>query len=190
MTFGQKLKQFRKRFGLSQEQLASTISVSRQAITKWERDDGLPDISNLQSISKIFNVTVDYLLSENNLPALSMRVVLDKDKYKNKLSMYKDVLKEYYPSPCEIYVLSRSKKLNAVELLLDTFIVPEIGPVSTADALSDLSVYYLVINNNLKLLVNIKDYVLEVIQLPSDINVKKFKYEKNVFRNCGLLKID
>ena len=119
-----------------------------------------------------------------------MRVVLDKDKYKNKLSMYKEVLKEYYPSPCEIYVLSRSKKLNAAELLLDTFIVLEIGPVSTADALSDLSVYYLVINNNLKLLVNIKDYVLEVIQLPSDINVKKFKYEKNVFRNCGLLKID
>lgn len=190
MTFGQKLKEIRKRFGLSQEQLASTISVSRQAITKWERDDGLPDISNLQNISKIFNVTVDYLLDENNLPALSMRVVLDKDKYKNKLSMYKEVLKEYYPSPCEIYVLSRSKKLNAVELLLDTFIVPEIGPVSTADTLSDLSVYYLVINNNLKLLVNIKDYVLEVIQLPSDINVKKFKYEKNVFRNCGLLKID
>mgnify|MGYP000451761659 CR=1 FL=1 len=52
------------------------------------------------------------------------------------------------------------------------------------------AVFYLVINNNLKLLVNIKDYVLEVIQLPSDINVKKFKYEKNVFRNCGLLKID
>lgn len=48
MTFGQKLKEIRKKFGLSQEQLASTISVSRQAITKWERDDGLPDISNLR----------------------------------------------------------------------------------------------------------------------------------------------
>ena len=40
MTFGQKLKEIRKRFGLSQEQLAEIMNVSRQAITKWENDSG------------------------------------------------------------------------------------------------------------------------------------------------------
>ena len=48
MTLGQKLKEIRKRFGLSQEQLAEIMNVSRQAITKWENDSGIPDISNLQ----------------------------------------------------------------------------------------------------------------------------------------------
>lgn len=44
MTLGEKLKEIRKRFGLSQEQLAEIINVSRQAITKWESDNGLPDV--------------------------------------------------------------------------------------------------------------------------------------------------
>ena len=189
MTLGQKLKEIRNRFGLSQEQLADIINVSRQAITKWENDNGLPDISNLQELSKVFGITIDYLLDDkNSLPALSMRRELDKEKYKNKLTMYSNVLKEYYPEPYEIYILSRTPKLNFVETLIDTFIAPEIGPVSTANELSDLSPYYLVKKNNLKLLVNIKNYVLEVIELPDDTNEKKFTYGKNKFINCGKLK--
>lgn len=191
MTLGQKLKEIRKRFGLSQEQLALIMNVSRQAITKWENDVGLPDVTNLQELSKVFGITVDYLLNdENNLPALSMRKELDKEKYKNKMTMYFEVLKEYYPEPYEIYVLTRYKKLNFVELILDTFIEPEIGPVSTADSFSDISPYYLVKKDNLKLLVNIKNYVLEVVELPSNTNNKKFIYGKNKFINCGRLKND
>ena len=186
MTLGQKLKEIRNRFGLSQEQLADIINVSRQAITKWENDNGLPDISNLQELSKVFGITIDYLLDDkNSLPALSMRKELDKEKYKNKLTMYSNILKEYYPEPYEIYILSRTPNLNFVETLIDTFIAPEIGPVSTANELSDLSPYYLVKKNNLKLLVNIKNYVLEVIELPNDTNEKKFTYGKNKFINCG-----
>ncbi len=189
MTLGQKLKQIRNRFGLSQEQLADIINVSRQAITKWENDNGLPDISNLQEISKVFGITIDYLLDDkNSLPALSLRIELDKEKYKNKLTMYDSVLKEYYQEQYEIYILSRTPKLNFVETLIDTFIAPEIGPVSTANELSDLSPYYLVKKNNLKLLVNIKNYVLEVIELPNDTNEKKFTCGKNKFINCGRLK--
>lgn len=190
MTLGQKLKEIRKRFGLSQEALAEIMNVSRQAITKWESDNGLPDVSNLQELSKVFGITVDYLLNdENQLPALSMRKELDKEKYKNKLTMYNEVLKEYYPEPYEIYYLMRNKKLTILDFLLDTFTVPEIGPVSTADQLSDLSPYYLVKKDNLKLLVNIKNYVLEVIELPSNTNEKKFTYGKNRFRNCGKVNI-
>ena len=189
MTLGQKLKQIRNRFGLSQEQLADIINVSRQAITKWENDNGLPDISNLQEISKVFGITIDYLLDDkNSLPALSLRIELDKEKYKNKLTMYDSVLKEYYTEPYEIYVLSRAPKLNFVETLIDTFIAPEIGPVTTTNELSDLSPYYLVKKNNLKLLVNIKNYVLEVIELPNDTNEKKFTYDKNKFIICAKLK--
>lgn len=190
MTLGQKLKEIRKRFGLSQEQLAEIMNVSRQAITKWENDGGMPDVSNLQELSKVFGITVDYLLNDDNqLPALSLKKELDKEKYKNKLTMYNEVLKEYYPEPYEIFILSRNKKLTISELLLDTFIAPEIGPVSTADGLSDLSPYYLVKKDNLKLLVNVKNWTLEVIELPNNTNERKFVYGKNKFINCGKLKM-
>ena len=84
MTLGEKIKEMRKKFGLSQEELASIMNVSRQAITKWESDGGLPDISNLQELSKVFGITIDYLLDNNNdLPLMVMKKQINKEKYKN-----------------------------------------------------------------------------------------------------------
>lgn len=64
MTFAEKLKELRKQKGISQEQLAEKIYVSRQAITKWESGNGIPDIENLIAISNLFNESLDSLLSE------------------------------------------------------------------------------------------------------------------------------
>lgn len=64
MTFGEKLRDSRKKAGLSQEELAEKLNVSRQAITKWETDNGIPDISNLMSISNLFSISVDDFISE------------------------------------------------------------------------------------------------------------------------------
>ena len=64
MTFGEKLRESRKKAGLSQEELAEKLNVSRQAITKWETDNGIPDISNLMSISNLFSISVDDFISE------------------------------------------------------------------------------------------------------------------------------
>lgn len=188
LTLGEKLKSIRKKFGLSQEQLAEIMNVSRQAITKWENDGGMPEISNLQELSKVFGITVDYLLDdENKLPLLSMRKVLDKDKYKNKISSYPNILKEYYAGPYEIYNLVRRKKMTKLEWILDFFAW---GIHDDIDGLSDLSPYYLVKKDNLKFLVNIKNWVLEVVELPSNTNEKKFSCGGNKFINCGRLKLN
>ncbi|MBO4509351.1 MAG: helix-turn-helix transcriptional regulator [Spirochaetaceae bacterium] len=64
MNFAEKLKELRKQKSISQEQLAEKIFVSRQAITKWESGNGLPDIENLIAISSLFNESLDSLLSE------------------------------------------------------------------------------------------------------------------------------
>ena len=64
MNFAEKLKELRKQNGISQEQLAEKIYVSRQAITKWESGNGIPDIENLLAISALFNESIDSLLSE------------------------------------------------------------------------------------------------------------------------------
>lgn len=63
MTFAEKLRTLRKQAGLSQESLAEKLNVSRQAITKWETDIGMPDVENIMAISALFGVSIDELLS-------------------------------------------------------------------------------------------------------------------------------
>ena len=64
MKLGEKLQQLRKRSGLSQEQLASQLAVSRQAVSKWELDETMPDTENVIQLSRIFGVSCDYLLQD------------------------------------------------------------------------------------------------------------------------------
>ena len=92
-----------------------------------------------------------------------------------------------------VYMLARGFDMNIIEFLIDVFVggsAPAmIYPIETADVLSDLSPYYLIKKDNLKLLVNIKNWVLEVVELPVDTDDKKFIYQKNRFRNCGKLNL-
>lgn len=64
MTLGEKIKCARKCYGLSQEQLAGKLCVSRSAIAKWETDKGMPDVENLKMLSKLFGMSVDALLDD------------------------------------------------------------------------------------------------------------------------------
>lgn len=66
MQLGEKIKQLRKEKGYSQEKLAEVLGVSRQAVTKWETDTGIPDIENIVALSKVFELSVDELLSLKN----------------------------------------------------------------------------------------------------------------------------
>ena len=65
MNFSDKLKEIRKKEGISQEQLAEKIGVTRQAITKWETGKGLPDVENMVIIAEIFKTTIDELLMDS-----------------------------------------------------------------------------------------------------------------------------
>ena len=64
MKLGEKLQQLRKQSGLSQEQLAAQLTVSRQAVSKWELDETMSDTENVVQLSRIFGVSCDYLLRE------------------------------------------------------------------------------------------------------------------------------
>lgn len=67
MTFGEKIQKLRKEAGLSQEELSHQLQVSRQAISKWERDNGYPETEKIVRMSKFFNVSLDYLLNEEDM---------------------------------------------------------------------------------------------------------------------------
>lgn len=64
MTFAEKLRSIRKQTGMSQEKLAEKLGVSRQAVTKWETDAGIPDIENIMAISALFDISIDELLGK------------------------------------------------------------------------------------------------------------------------------
>ena len=71
MEFYEKLQELRKNRGLTQEELAEALYVSRTAISKWESGRGYPSIDSLKEISKFFLVTVDDLLSGEKLLSLA-----------------------------------------------------------------------------------------------------------------------
>lgn len=64
MKLSEKILYCRKKSGLSQEALAQKLNVSRQAVSKWETGEATPDISNLALLAKEFNVTADWLISD------------------------------------------------------------------------------------------------------------------------------
>lgn len=65
MNVQEKLIQLRKSKGMSQEDLAEKIMVSRQAISRWENGTALPDATNILALSKLYGVTTDYLLNDH-----------------------------------------------------------------------------------------------------------------------------
>ncbi len=69
LSTGEIIAKLRKEKGLSQEELAEALFVTRQAISKWESGAGAPDINNLKNIASYFNVSVDYLINgtESNI---------------------------------------------------------------------------------------------------------------------------
>lgn len=65
MTLGQRIAFLRKQKKISQRALAKMLGLSQSAIAKYERDDSEPDILSLKKMSQIFNVTIDYLVSDD-----------------------------------------------------------------------------------------------------------------------------
>ncbi len=78
MEFNEKLQELRKQKGLTQEELAGMLYVSRTAISKWESGRGYPSIDSLKAISKFFSVSLDELLSSDAI--LTIAEVENKEK--------------------------------------------------------------------------------------------------------------
>lgn len=85
-TMAKRLTALRKQRGFSQEQLAEKLNVSRQAVSKWERAEAQPDISNLSALSKLYGITIDELINgkaeqEEVQPTLSSDVEESREDY-------------------------------------------------------------------------------------------------------------
>lgn len=86
MEFSEKLQELRKSRGLTQEELAEVLYVSRTAVSKWESGRGMPGIESLKAVSKFFAVSLDDLLSSEEL------LVIAEDDHKQKEIHIRDMI--------------------------------------------------------------------------------------------------
>ena len=85
MEFNEKLQELRKNKGLTQEELAEALYVSRTAISKWESGRGYPSIDSLKEIAKYFSVTIDELLSTDEVLTIAEKDNKQKEKHLRSL---------------------------------------------------------------------------------------------------------
>lgn len=165
MTFGAKLKEIRTRLGWSQEELADKLGVSRQSITKWEQNDGLPDTFNAKQMAGLFGVSIDYLLdNEREVPLLTVSVQVDQAIYGDAKGIKKiDRTIKHYFAGYQAYPLTRRRKWSKMAAIFDVFIGA--GALDVGDSLTNISMYFLVERNNVQQLVNIKDDVMTIKEL-------------------------
>jgi len=182
MNFAEKLKTLRKQKGISQEQLAEKIYVSRQAITKWESGNGIPDIENLIAISALFNESLDSLLSEEksliskNEFLYNSRTEYDLDSPKKidlKLGLVHEVIIEKTKDE-KIQVIAASNKLSFLSQQVKVKIIEDKRRmdviVKRTSDLSDIACL-----ENLFILVRIPEKFVADIELSSELENLKIR---------------
>lgn len=186
MTFGEKLKEARKEAGLSQEQFAEKMGVSRSAVAKWESGKGMPDVPNLKIMAQLLDVSVDYLLDEDEkLSFNETKEAVDLDAFEvtGKCRDKRDAACYAKFSDADaIYPLIRRKKMSKLEWAADLIAAP--GIMQGADYLNDASAYYLVESGNKQLLVKVSADFLTASELANKVDPRKFEFGKYTFKKA------
>lgn len=73
MNLSEKILALRKSRGMSQEELAEKLDVSRQSVSKWETGQAMPELDKIVAISRLFDITTDYLLKESEVEELAFK---------------------------------------------------------------------------------------------------------------------
>lgn len=188
MTIGEKIKEARKSAALTQEQIAEKLMVSRQAITKWESDKGIPDVDNLKGISSLLNVSIDYLLDNGqDMDTSVIRETIDLSKY-DKNAKAKIVM-EKYPK-AEIWSLSAKQKLTKGEKIIDNvlgFVFD--APFGMPDLAKELKnvdqSFYLVNKDSKQYFVRVTNEIIESREMVKPVTDKKFEIGDMKFIRCG-----
>ncbi|MCR5500743.1 MAG: helix-turn-helix domain-containing protein [Acetatifactor sp.] len=183
MTFGEKLREARKNAGLSQEQFAEMLCVSRAAVAKWETDRGMPDVNNLKTMAQLLNVSVDYLLDDGEKLVLSeTRKPIDLSAYEKSgkcRSKQDAACLAHYQDADAIHALIRRKKQTTAEKVVDFVVRP--GIIQVADYFNDATAYYLAEKGGKQYLVNItKDFIISN-ELGAKVESKRFVLGNNKY---------
>ncbi|WP_084554721.1 helix-turn-helix domain-containing protein [Eubacterium xylanophilum] len=186
MTFGEKLKEARKEAGLSQEQFAEKMSISRSAVAKWESGRGLPDVNNLKVMAQLLDVSVDYLLDEDKkLSFNEVKEAIDLDSFeitgKCRSKMDAACYSKFKRADA-IYPLICRKRMSKAEWLVDFIVGP--GIIQGADYLNGASAYYLVETGGKQFLVKVVSDFIITSELTSKVDPRKFELGNHLFKKA------
>lgn len=190
MTLGEKLKEARKQAGLSQEQLAEKLGISRSAVAKWETDKGLPDVDNLKALSGLLSVSIDYLLDDGqHMDKSIIKEAVDLSVYKGNLKAKKDsCVRGKYPD-ARINSLIAKTKLTKGQRILDTVLELFTDGCGVGDIYSNLKdldkQYYLVEQEDKQLLVLVTDEFIISRELAQKQYSNKFEIGDIRFTKCA-----
>jgi transcriptional regulator with XRE-family HTH domain len=97
MALGDKLISLRKKSGLSQEEVAEKLGVSRQTISKWETNQTVPELIKAKLLSQLYNVSYDYLISGNDISGdvTSIEMIVDEIDWTSAWSKKYPILASY-----------------------------------------------------------------------------------------------
>lgn len=97
MKFNEKLIKLRKAAGLSQEELGNRLDVARQTVSKWELGETTPEMDKLVELSNLFNVSMDEMAKETEIPEVIARELDHKkiDSVYNDVGTTKKIIKHY-----------------------------------------------------------------------------------------------
>ena len=190
MTFGEKLKEARRKAGLSQEQLSEKLHVSRSAVAKWETGKGMPDIENLRAAAKLLNVSVDSLLDEGgDFSFSSVRERIDLNDYEKSgkcRSRQDAAVLARFPQAVQIHPLIRKKKLTGFEKLLEWTVMPFFGAFGAADQMKSRDqAFYLVLDGSAQYFVTVTQEFIEYSQLTRKVEGKRFGIGDHVFTRAA-----
>lgn len=187
MTIGEKIKEARKSAGLTQEQIAEKLMVSRQAITKWESDKGIPDVDNLKAISSLLNVSIDYLLDNGqDMYTSVIRETIDLSKYEKNVKA--QIVMEKYPE-AEVWSLIAKPKLTKGEKVIDNvlgFIFDgPFGMPELANELKNVNKSFFLVNKDSKqYFVLITNEFIESREMIKPMTEDKFEIGEMRFTKC------
>ncbi len=194
-TLGEKIKIARRAAGLTQEEFANKLMVSRQAVTKWETGKGIPDIENLKLVARLLDVSVDYLLDDGERFEKSViKEAIDLSKYgKKRKKVIKDlIVREKFPK-ATIHTLVGIQKSTRSEKMIDLLtIMFTDAPSGIPDLINSIKnvnqEFYLVSQEKKQFFVKVTNEFIESRQMVQHVlNQKKEKFEIGTFQfiNCG-----
>lgn len=202
LTFGQKLREARKKAGLTQEELAEKLAVSRQAVTKWESGKGLPDVENWKTLSQVLNIRIDYLLDDGEKLDLSVTReeinLLGADgecklggRWSKKAARKDSIVLERFKRG-EIHGLLAKQISTKTERVIDNVLgFLTTAPFGVPQFINDMKntdkAFYLVNFPDKQYFVMITDEFIEIRLLAERITAKKFTIGNMRFTDFGII---
>lgn len=170
MHLGEKIRDTRHGCGLSQEQLADRLCVSRSAIAKWETGKGMPDIENLKALAKLLGVSVDSLLEDRAEPGLQGFFRLEQYGRGCKRVRKDRVIRQAFPQARIIPLLGRSDPAPFQAL-------PDCGGEGRSTSRQGDRAFYLVEQQDTQYFVTVEDTRWEARPTEPRITADRFRLD-------------